>query len=154
MLTWKASLCGSKLQPAGAVYFAMDEDDVRRVIAYPHAMIGSDGLPNDEVPHPRLWGSFPRVLGRYSRDEGLITLEDAVRKMSALPAQTFGLAPERGLLAVGAVADVVVFAAETVGDAATFEEPTLPSTGIASVRKHCLGCAVSFLNRSDLGGFG
>ena len=123
-----------KLQPAGAVYFAMDEDDVRRVIAYPHAMIGSDGLPNDEVPHPRLWGSFPRVLGRYSRDEGLITLEDAVRKMSALPAQTFGLAPERGLLAVGAVADVVVFAAETVGDAATFEEPTLPSTGIASVR--------------------
>ena len=54
MLTRKAWLCGSKLQPAGAVYFAMDEDDVRRVIAYPHAMIGSDGLPNDEVPHPRL----------------------------------------------------------------------------------------------------
>ena len=96
-------------------------------------MIGSDGLPNDEVPHPRLWGSFPRVLGRYSRDEAVLTLEDAVRKMTALPAEIFGLAPERGVLEVGAVADIVVFAPETVGDAATFEEPTLPSTGIESV---------------------
>jgi N-acyl-D-aspartate/D-glutamate deacylase len=68
-----------------------------------------------------LTGSFPRVLGKYSRDEELITLEDAVHKMTGIPAHTFGLAPDRGVLAVGAAADIVVFRPETVGDAATFE---------------------------------
>jgi N-acyl-D-amino-acid deacylase len=85
----------ARLQPAGAVYFAMDEQDVRRVIEYPHSMIGSDGLPNDLVPHPRLWGSFPRVLGKYSRDEGLISLELAVHKMTGLPVRD-GLATPVG----------------------------------------------------------
>ena len=73
----------------------MDEQDVRRVIEYPHSMIGSDGLPNDLVPHPRLWGSFPRVLGKYSRDEGLISLELAVHKMTGLPVRD-GLATPVG----------------------------------------------------------
>src|SRR5208282_4615940 len=58
-----------KLQPAGAIYFMMDEADVRRVLSYPYAMIGSDGLPHDEHPHPRLWGTFPRVLGHYARGQ-------------------------------------------------------------------------------------
>ncbi len=67
---WGCSIedAAKKLQPAGAVYFAMDEADVRRILSYPHTMIGSDGLPHDAHPHPRLWGSFPRVLGHYARE--------------------------------------------------------------------------------------
>ena len=66
------------LAPAGAIYYQMDEDDLRRVLAFDDAMIGSDGLPHDEFPHPRLWGTFPRVLGHYSRNEGLLELADAI----------------------------------------------------------------------------
>ncbi len=66
-----------RLLPAGAVYFELDEADVRRILAYPHTMIGSDGIPHDVHPHPRLWGTFPRVLGHYARDEGLFPLEEA-----------------------------------------------------------------------------
>src|SRR5207253_3596591 len=62
------------LQPAGAIYFLMDEQDVQRILAFPGTMIGSDGLPHDPAPHPRLWGTFPRVLGHYSRDVGLFPL--------------------------------------------------------------------------------
>ena len=69
----------------------MDEGDVRRILAFPHTMIGSDGLPHDSHPHPRLWGSFARVLGHYSRDVGLFPLEEAVRRMTGLPARQFGL---------------------------------------------------------------
>jgi N-acyl-D-amino-acid deacylase len=58
-----------RLQPAGAIYHSISEDDMRRILAHPATMIGSDGLPNDPRPHPRLWGTFPRVLGRYSREE-------------------------------------------------------------------------------------
>ena len=65
-----------RLQPGGACYFQMREDDVQRVLHYPATMIGSDGLPHDQHPHPRLWGTFPRVLGHYSRDLGLFPLED------------------------------------------------------------------------------
>ena len=71
-----------RLQPGGACYFQMREDDVQRVLAYPATMIGSDGLPHDQHPHPRLWGTFPRVLGHYSRDLGLFSLETAVHKMT------------------------------------------------------------------------
>jgi N-acyl-D-amino-acid deacylase len=92
-------------------------------------MIGSDGLPHDTHPHPRLWGTFPRVLGRYCRDENLFALEEAVRRMTGLPAQRFGLA-NRGLLAVGAYADIVLFDPATVIDRATFEAPTTPAAGI------------------------
>ena len=86
-----------KLLPAGAIYFMMSEDDVRRVLSYPHTMIGSDGLPHDQHPHPRLWGTFPRVLGHYVRDVKLFPLEEAVRRMTALPAAQFGL-KDRGTL--------------------------------------------------------
>ena len=119
-----------RLQPAGAVYFSMDEGDVRRILAYPETMIGSDGLPHDTHPHPRLWGAFPRVLGHYARREKLFSLEEALRRMTALPAARFGFAG-RGLLAEGAAADLVLFDPARVEDRATFEQPTLPAAGIA-----------------------
>ncbi len=121
-----------RLQPAGAVYFAMDEDDVRRVLSYPRAMIGSDGLPFDERPHPRLWGTFPRVLGHYAREVGLFPLEEAVHRMTGLSAATFGL-KDRGTIAPGAAADLVLFDPEAVIDNATFEEPIRPAGGIETV---------------------
>ncbi len=121
-----------RLQPAGAIYFMMDEADVRRILAYPHSMIGSDGLPHDEHPHPRLWGTFPRVLGHYARDEGLFSLEEAVRKMTSLTARQFGL-KDRGEIREGAFADLVLFDAETVIDTATFDAPKQPAAGIHMV---------------------
>jgi len=121
-----------QLQPAGAIYFMMDEADVRRILAYPHSMIGSDGLPHDEHPHPRLWGTFPRVLGHYARDVGLFSLEEAVRKMTSLTARQFGL-KDRGVIREGAFADLVLFDAGTVIDAATFHDPKQPATGIDTV---------------------
>jgi N-acyl-D-amino-acid deacylase len=107
----------------------LDEADVRRILAYPHTMIGSDGLPHDAHPHPRLWGTFPRVLGHYARELGLITLEEAVKRMTSLPARTLGLAG-RGTIAPDAFADLVVLDPERVIDRATFDAPTTPSEGI------------------------
>ncbi|MBV8491887.1 MAG: D-aminoacylase [Alphaproteobacteria bacterium] len=121
-----------RLQPAGAIYWMMDEADVQRVLAFEHTMIGSDGLPHDVHPHPRLWGTFPRVLGHYCREVGVFGLETAVRKMTGLPASRFGLSG-RGVVAEGAYADLTVFDPETVIDRATFSEPTLPAAGIAHV---------------------
>jgi N-acyl-D-amino-acid deacylase len=121
-----------RLSPAGAVYFDMDEDDVRRVLAHPMAMIGSDGIPGDAHPHPRLWGSFPRVLGRYVRQEKLLPLEEAVRRMTSLPAERFRL-KDRGRIAVGFHADLVLFDPATVIDTATFEAPVSPAEGIRQV---------------------
>jgi N-acyl-D-amino-acid deacylase len=121
-----------RLQPAGAVYWTMDEPDVQRVLAFPHTMIGSDGLPHDSHPHPRLWGTFPRVLGHYCRELGLFGLEEAVRRMTGLPAARFGLA-DRGSLSAGAGADVTVFDAATVIDRASFEQPATPAAGIEHV---------------------
>lgn len=121
-----------RLQPGGACYFQMREDDVQRVLAYPATMIGSDGLPHDQHPHPRLWGTFPRVLGHYSREVGLFPLETAVHKMTGLSARRFGLA-DRGEIRAGACADVVVFDASTVKDVATFAQPKALSQGIERV---------------------
>ena len=120
-----------RLSPGGAVYSTMDEQDVRRVLAYPHTMIGSDGTPHDAHPHPRLWRTFPRVLGHYVRDVGLFPLEEAVRRMTSLPARRFGLS-DRGLLKVGAYADLTLFDPETVIDRATFEQPQRPADGSPS----------------------
>jgi N-acyl-D-amino-acid deacylase len=110
----------------------MDEADVRRIMAHPRAMIGSDGLPHDAVPHPRLWGTFPRVLGHYVREVGLFSLEAAVHKMSGRAAQVFGL-PDRGTLRPGAFADLVLFDPERVRDHATYANPTALSEGIRRV---------------------
>ncbi|MDN3222105.1 N-acyl-D-amino-acid deacylase family protein [Pseudomonas nunensis] len=121
-----------RLEPGGAIYHEMEERDVQRILAHPQTMIGSDGLPNDPRPHPRLWGTFPRVLGHYSRDQALFTLEEAVRKMTGLPAERFGLR-DRGQLCVGAHADLVLFDAAAIRDCATFDEPTLQPQGIDAV---------------------
>ena len=121
-----------RLQPAGGIYFMMDEEDLARIIAFPGAMIGSDGLPHDVFPHPRLWGTFPRVLGRYVRDEGLIGLEDAVHRMTGKPAAVFGL-PGRGELREGGYADLVMFDPDEVADTATFEDPARPAAGVRAV---------------------
>jgi N-acyl-D-amino-acid deacylase len=110
----------------------MDEDDVRRVLSFGETMIGSDGLPHDIHPHPRLWGTFPRVLGHYCREVGLFGLETAVHKITGLSAARFGLAG-RGVVRPGAYADLCVFDPETVIDRATFAEPTLPAAGIDHV---------------------
>ncbi len=121
-----------RLQPGGACYFQMREDDVQRVLEYPSTMIGSDGLPHDAHPHPRLWGTFPRVLGHYSRELGLFSLETAVHKMSGLSARNFKL-EDRGEIREGAYADLVVFDAATVKDVATFQQPKALSVGIDCV---------------------
>ena len=121
-----------RLQPAGAIYWMMDEADIQRVLGFPHTMIGSDGLPHDFHPHPRLWGTFPRVLGHYCRDLGLFELEEAVRRMTGLPAARFGLSG-RGKVAAGAYADITIFDPATVIDRATFEQPITPAAGIEHV---------------------
>jgi N-acyl-D-amino-acid deacylase len=121
-----------RLLPGGAIYFAMAAEDVERVLMHPLTMIGSDGLPHDAHPHPRLWGSFPRVLGHYARDRGLLPLERAVHKMTGLPASRFGLAG-RGTIAPGQAADLVLLDPATVRDTATYERPLSAAAGIALV---------------------
>lgn len=122
----------AQLQPGGAIYFAMSDGDVERILAHPLVMVGSDGLPHDRSPHPRLWGSFPRVLGHYARGRRLFALETAVHKMTGLTARRFGLAG-RGLLQAGAAADLTLFDAENISDRATFDAPTEAPAGIAWV---------------------
>ncbi|MBO9644454.1 MAG: D-aminoacylase [Pseudacidovorax sp.] len=121
-----------RLKPGGACYFQMREDDVERVMAHPRTMIGSDGLPHDRHPHPRLWGAFPRVLARYWRGRGLFTLEQAIHKMTGLTARNFRI-PDRGLLRAGHHADVVVFDAERIRDLATYAQPEQLSEGVEAV---------------------
>jgi len=122
----------ARLQPAGGTYFMMDETDVQRIMRHPAAMIGSDGLPDDKHPHPRLWGTFPRVLGRYVRERAVLGLEEAVHRMSGLSAREFGLRG-RGEIAVDSFADLTVFDASTVLDTATFEQPISAAAGIHHV---------------------
>ena len=121
-----------KLLPAGAIYFSMDEADVQRILAFEHTMVGSDGLPHDAAPHPRLWGTFPRVLGHYARGLDLFPLETAVYKMTGLTAKTFGLA-DRGVLKPGFAADVVIFGEAEIEEAASFAQPIQAAKGIDSV---------------------
>jgi N-acyl-D-amino-acid deacylase len=121
-----------RLMPGGASYFQMAEADMRAILSHDGCMVGSDGLPHDRRPHPRLWGTFPRVLGHYARDEKLISLEAAVHKMTGLAADTFGL-QGRGRIAPGLKADITVFDAETIIDESTYEAPTRPAKGIAHV---------------------
>ena len=119
---------------------------MQRVLRYPATMIGSDGLPHDQHPHPRLWGTFPRVLGHYSRDLGLFPLETAVHKMTGLSARRFNL-QERGELHAGWFADVCIFDPATVHDVATFEQPHAISRGI----DHVLVNGAITVRRGDAG---
>ena len=120
------------LSPAGAVYFQMQEKDLRQVLSFPGAMIGSDGIPSDSLPHPRLWGTFPRVIGRYGRDEGLFPLEDAVARMTGNTASTFGLT-DRGFIRNGMAADLVIFDPKSIIDKSDFENPIQAADGIEAV---------------------
>lgn len=120
---------------AGMVYHGMSEDDVQRIMREPFTMIASDSgvrQVDESVPHPRGYGNNVRVLGRYVRELGLISLEDAIRKMTSLPAQTFGFR-DRGMIREGFAADLVIFDEKTVGDRATFEKPHQYPTGISYV---------------------
>jgi N-acyl-D-amino-acid deacylase len=121
-----------RLQPAGAIYHSISEEDMRRILRHPATMIGSDGLPCDPRPHPRLWGTFPRVLGRYGREEKLFSMQEAVHKMTGMPAQRFGLA-ERGLIRAGYFADLVLFDPEKIIDMATYADPERTAEGIGAV---------------------
>lgn len=120
------------LSPGGAVYFTMDEADVRRILSSPNAMIGSDGVPFSKRPHPRLYGTFTRVLGHYVREENLFSFEEAVRRMTSYPAAEFGLAG-RGVVEPGAIADLTIVDPATVKDAATYDAPTEQSIGVRFV---------------------
>jgi N-acyl-D-amino-acid deacylase len=123
----------------GTVYFTQSEDIVRRAVALPWVSFNSDeaslapeGVFLKSNPHPRAYGSFARVLGKYVRDEQVITLEDAIRKLAALPAQTMRI-DRRGELKQGFYADVVVFDPETIQDHATFAKPHQYATGMVHV---------------------
>ena len=118
-----------------AIYHLLDEQDVRRIMVHPLTMIASDGRlsrPGEGKPHPRAYGTFPRVLGEYVRERGLLSLAAAIHKMTQLPAQRLGLS-DRGVLKVGAYADVVVFDARTVKDLSTFADPHQYPVGIETV---------------------
>ena len=120
---------------AGMVYHGMSEDDVQRIMREPFTMIASDSgvrEVDESVPHPRGYGNNARVLGRYVRELRLLSLEDAIRKMTSLPAQTFGFR-DRGMVREGFAADLVIFDEKTVGDRATFEKPHQYPAGIAYV---------------------
>ncbi|HKR58518.1 MAG TPA: D-aminoacylase [Pyrinomonadaceae bacterium] len=120
---------------ASMVYHSMNEDDVERIMREPFTMIASDsGVRelDESVPHPRGYGNNVRVLGHYVRELKLLSLEDAIRKMTSLPAQTFGFR-DRGLIREGFAADLVIFDDKTVGDRATFQQPHQYPTGVTQV---------------------
>ncbi|MEX2570477.1 MAG: D-aminoacylase [Gemmatimonadota bacterium] len=120
---------------ARAIYHVMHEDDIERIMSHPWTAIASDGQLvelGDGHPHPRWYGTFPRVLGEYTRERQILGLEDAVRKMTSLPADRLGVT-DRGRIAPGAWADLVVFDPETVTDRATFEDPHQYPEGIPYV---------------------
>jgi N-acyl-D-amino-acid deacylase len=130
-LVVEAQLAGG----ANAIYHVLDERDVRRIMQHPQAMIASDGRlsrPGDGHPHPRAYGTFPRVLGHYARDEHVIPLESAVFKMTGEPARRLGVR-DRGVLREGAFADVTIFDPARVADQATFDKPHQYPVGIEYV---------------------
>ncbi|MEU1387876.1 MULTISPECIES: D-aminoacylase [unclassified Nonomuraea] len=108
------------------------EENVRAIMRHPAHTVGSDGLLAGTRPHPRAWGTFPRLLGRYVRALNLLTLEECVAKMTSRPARRLGLAT-RGLVKPGYLADLVLFDPETVGEVATYDEPRRPPRGIPFV---------------------
>ncbi|MEV0049402.1 D-aminoacylase [Saccharopolyspora shandongensis] len=116
---------------AAMINFSMHEDDLELAMTDPHTMIGSDGLPpgTGGKPHPRLTGTFPRVLGRYTRERGVLPLPEAIRRMTSLPARCFRI-PDRGTIAPGHIADLVAFDADAVTDIGDYQDPMRPPAGI------------------------
>jgi N-acyl-D-aspartate/D-glutamate deacylase len=118
---------------ATVIVHTMCEDDVRKVMRHPSTMIGSDGLPTLQgKPHPRLYGTFARVLGHYARDESVLPLADAVWRMTGFAAQKFGF-HDRGVVREGMKADLVLFDADKIIDCGTFDDPHRTPEGVASV---------------------
>jgi N-acyl-D-aspartate/D-glutamate deacylase len=121
---------------ASAIYHSYDEEDVQRFMQSPHGMIGSDGNIREReggaFTHPRAFGAYARVLGRYVRELNVLTLEEAIRKMSSFPARRLGIA-DRGLLRVGMAADIAVFDPDTIADRSTFTDPTVFAVGMRHV---------------------
>ena len=115
------------------IHFIIDEADIETNLRHPRVMIGSDGIPDlAGKPHPRLYGTMPRVLARYVRERGVLTLEEAVRRMTSLSCERFGLV-ERGRIREGWWADLVLFDPDAVRDLATYEDPKREPEGIAAV---------------------
>jgi dihydroorotase/N-acyl-D-amino-acid deacylase len=117
---------------ASMVFHVIDEGDVRRIMAHPMTMVASDGRlsrPGDGVPHPRNYGTFPRVLGEYVRTQHVLTLEQAVHKMTGMPATRLGLT-DRGCIRAGCFADITVFDPATIADKGTFTAPHQYPVGI------------------------
>ncbi|MGA8112369.1 MAG: D-aminoacylase [Actinocatenispora sp.] len=129
-------LCDLVVEERGAltvVLFQMDERDVADALAWPWSMVGSDGLPIEaRYTHPRMYGTFPRVLARYAVRHGLFTVPEAVRRMTSLPADRFGV-PGRGRLVPGAVADLTVLDLDSLADRATFTDPRQLPSGVRAV---------------------
>jgi N-acyl-D-amino-acid deacylase len=126
-------ICSGEGRETIVIQFTIEESGVVANLSHPQVMVGSDGIPVLEgLPHPRLFGTFPRVLARYVREQGVASIEEAVRRMTSLPAQRFGLV-DRGELQTGAYADLVLFDPEKVRDTATYEAPMQEPEGIALV---------------------
>ncbi|MCW4036497.1 MAG: amidohydrolase family protein, partial [Candidatus Bathyarchaeota archaeon] len=124
---------------AGMIIFSMEEGDIRRIMRHHLQMVGTDsgsssttGFMRRGKPHPRGYGSYPKILGRYVRENGVLRLEEAVRKMTSMPAQRFGIL-DRGLLRPGMWADIVVFDPKKVIDKATYQDPHQYPEGIEYV---------------------
>jgi len=131
---WALQLCVDHGNSARVVLFYRTEDDMKTFLAHPLSMVGSDGsaIPFDtpgEQPHPRSYGTYPRVLGRYVREQGLLSLPEAIRKCTSAVAERLQLT-DRGILRAGLTADVTVFDPETIIDNATFAEPATPPDGV------------------------
>ncbi len=121
---------------AGAIFSSMNEENLKRFLSLPYVMIGTDssarslsGITHRGKPHPRGFGSFPRFLGKYVREDSLMDLSEAIRKITDLPGETFGI-HRRGMLQEGAFADIVVFDFRKILDKATYSEPFVRPEGI------------------------
>lgn len=115
----------------GMIDFVINEDDVRKILTHPAGTIGSDGLLGGE-PHPRAYGTFPKILGKYVREERLTSLEEMIRRMTSQPARIIGL-QNRGIIREGMIADIVIFDEETIIDKATYEQPRQYNEGMDAV---------------------
>jgi N-acyl-D-amino-acid deacylase len=113
----------------GMVIFCMSEEDVIRIMKHPTVNFITDGLLGGGKPHPRVYGTYPRILGRYVREQGILSIEDAIRKMTSLPAEKLRL-KSRGMLIEGYAADITIFNQNTIIDNATFDNPKQFSSGI------------------------